>query len=67
LADLKKQLKNLAGDVLEGKEAGRAAVVNQIFNTVIRAIEQERKMRELEELEVRIEVLENVLKGRKIG
>jgi hypothetical protein len=68
LATLKKQLKDLASDVLEGKhETGRAAVVNQILNTVIRAIEQERKMRELEELAGRIEALEEVLKGRKVG
>jgi hypothetical protein len=68
LADLKKQLKNLADDVLKGKkETGRAAVANQILNTVIRAIEQERKLRELEELSGRIEALEEVLKGRRAG
>jgi hypothetical protein len=68
LADLKKQLKDLASDVLDGSvERGRAAVANQILNTVIRAIEQERKLRELEELAGRIEALEEVLQGRRAG
>ena len=68
LADLKRQLRDLAADVLTGRvERGAAAVVNQILNTVIRAIEQERKMRELEELAARLEALEEVLKGRKAG
>jgi hypothetical protein len=69
LADLKKQVKDLASDVLEGKvEKGRAAVVNQLINTLIRAIEQERKMREMGELAERLEALEEVLRGRrKVG
>ena len=66
LADLKNQVKDLAKDVLEGKaDRGRAAVANQLYNTLIRAIEQERKMRELEEIAVRLEALEGVLRGRK--
>ena len=68
LADLKKQVKDLAADVLEGKaDRGRAAVANQLYNTLIRAIEQERKLRELEEIAARLEALEEVLKGRKAG
>ena len=66
LPDLKRQLKDLAADVLKGDvETGRAAVANQLLNTVIRAIEQERKQRELEEMAQRLEALEEVLKGRK--
>ena len=53
----------LGGEV----DRGAAAVVNQILNTVIRAIEQERKMRELEEMAQRLEALEEVLKARKAG
>ena len=69
LAYLKKQVKDLASDVLEGKvEKGRAAVANQLYNTLIRATEQERKMRELGELAERLEALEEVLRGRrKVG
>jgi len=66
LPDLKRRLKDLAIDVLDGKtQTGRAAVVNQIYNTLIRAIEQERKLRELEEMAERLEALEEILKGRK--
>ena len=66
LPDLKRQLKDLAADVLKGEvDRGAAAVVNQILNTVVRVVEQERKMRELEEMAERLEALEEILKGRK--
>src|ERR687894_1292908 len=66
LPALKKQLRDLAADVLDGKtETGRAAVVNQIYNSLIRAIEQERKNFETGELAERLEAMEEVLKGRK--
>ncbi len=42
-------------------------MANQLYNTLIRAIEQERKLRELEELAQRLEAMEEVLKGRKVG
>ena len=68
LPDLKKQLKDLAAGVLDGSvDRSRAAVANQVLNTVIRAIEQERKVRELEEVAARIEALEDVLKTRRTG
>lgn len=66
IADLKGQLKKLATDVLDGKvERGDAVVVNQILNTRVRLLEQERRIRETEELATRLEALEEVLKGRK--
>jgi hypothetical protein len=49
----------------QARYKGQAAVANQLVNTRLRAIEQERKIRETEELEVRLEALEGVLKGRK--
>jgi hypothetical protein len=69
LSGLKAQLVDLTKDVLSGEiETGRAAVANQLINTLIRAIEQERKMRELGELAERLEALEEVLRGRrKVG
>jgi hypothetical protein len=68
ISDLKKQLKNLAADVLSGEVArSDAAVVNQIINTRARLIELERKIREQEELEARLEALEDVLKARRTG
>jgi hypothetical protein len=42
-------------------------VANQLYNTLIRAIEQERKLRELEEIAARLEALEDVLKTRRTG
>jgi len=48
-------------------ETGPAAVANQLINTRLRAIEIERKIKEAEELEARLEALEEVLKGRRTG
>jgi hypothetical protein len=66
IAHLKKQLRELAEGVLSGKvERADAVVVNQILNTRARLIELERKIREQEELEGRLEALESVLKTRR--
>ena len=65
LSRLDKQLEDLAADTLADKvERGVAAVVNQIINTRARLIEIERKLREQEELEARLDALEDVLKRR---
>jgi hypothetical protein len=65
LTRLDRQLEDLAADALEGKvERGVAAVVNQIVNSRIRLLEVERKIKETEELETRLEALEDVLKRR---
>ena len=65
IGDLKRRLKDLAADVLAGKvERGDAAVVNQILNTRARLIEIERKLKEQEVLEERMEAIESVLKIR---
>jgi len=68
IADLKGQLRKLAADVLSG-EVGRseAAVVNQIINTRARLIELERRIKEQEELEARMQALEEVLSTRRTG
>ena len=65
ISALKAQLEDLAADVLSG-DVGRseAAVVNQILNTRARLIELERKIREQEVLEGRLQALESVLKVR---
>jgi methylphosphotriester-DNA--protein-cysteine methyltransferase len=47
----------------EPLEPGPAAVANQLINTRLRAIEQERKPRETEDLEARIEALERSQEG----
>jgi hypothetical protein len=65
LGELKKQIKDLTERVLSGELlTNQAAVANQLINTRLRAIEQERKMKELEELAMRLEALEGVLKGK---
>jgi hypothetical protein len=65
IADLKAQLRKLAADALDGTvERGVAVAVNQILNTRVRLIELERKIREQEQLEERLEALESVLKVR---
>jgi hypothetical protein len=65
---LKKQLEELAEDVLAGRvERGTAAVVNQLLNTKLRAIELERKIREQDELLERLEVLEAQRGTRRWG
>ena len=64
LSGLKTQLQDLTEQVLAGDlETGRAAVANQLINTRLRAIELGRKIRETEELEARIEALEQPQAG----
>lgn len=70
LRDLKAKVEKLADDVLKGKvEKGRAAVCNQLYNTLLRCIELERKIKEQEEVLQRIEALERRLdfSGRRGG
>jgi hypothetical protein len=66
LPAIKAQLQDLTERVLAGDlETGRAAVANQLINTCLRAIEQERKNRETEDLEARIEALERTQERAK--
>ncbi len=68
IRDLKKQLEDLVEDVREGRvERGDAVVVNQILNTRARLIELERKVKETDELEVRLEALERAAGDRRGG
>jgi hypothetical protein len=69
LQEVKALLAELTARVLgeegaEPLETGPAAVANQLTNTRLRAIELERKIREQEEVEARLEALESVLKRR---
>ena len=57
----------LGGDGAEPLETGRAAVANQLLNTRLRAVEVERKIRETEELERRLEELEAAAEQRGGG
>ena len=62
LVELKKNLSTLISNVLSGSvDRADAAVVGQLYNVKLRAIEQERKLRETEDLERRLEELEESL------
>jgi|SRR5215216_3948465 len=66
IAELKKQLKKLAADVLSGAvKRADAIAINQIINTRARLIELERKVKDIEDHEERLEAVEGVLKLRK--
>ena len=63
LSEIKRLLEELTSRVLKVEgyaplETAPAAIANQLINTRLRAIEQERKIRETEDLEARIEALE---------
>jgi len=68
IKDVKAWLLKLASDVEEGRlQAKDGSVVSQILNVFLRGVEMERRMKESEELEERLEAVERVLKGRKVG
>ena len=51
----------MVSDVLEGRvERGIGAVVFQGYNTLLKAVEVERKVKETEEIEARLEALKQV-------
>jgi hypothetical protein len=64
IREIKGRLKDLYAAVLEGRaERAAAAVANQIANTQLRAIELERRVREQDELEERLDELGDLLEG----
>lgn len=68
LREIKGLLKDLTDKVLRVEMgSGVAAVANQLINTRLRAVELERKVKETEELEARIDELERTGGGRKGG
>ena len=67
LKEVKGLLRRLTQQVLSGElGTSPAAVANQLVNTRLRAIELERKWKEIEELEARLEALEGVLNRRAV-
>ena len=67
LAEVKAQLRTLADDVVAGDiDKGSASVAAQVLGVFIRAVEQERKVREQDELEERLAALEQA-RGDKRG
>ena len=66
LANIKQRLSDLADDVLAGKaDKGAAAVAGQLLNTYLRALSVELKVKEMLELEQRLEDLESILGQRR--
>ena len=62
IREIKKLLKDLYAGVLEGRvERAAATVANQIANTRLRALEVERRIREADELEGRLDEIEAVV------
>ena len=62
IRQIKGRLEDLYTAVLEGRaERAAAAVANQIANTQLRAIELERRVREQDELEGRLDEVEDLL------
>jgi hypothetical protein len=70
LKEIKTLLAELTNRVLKAEgteplETGPAAVANQLINTRLRALEAERKAKETEDLEARIEALERTQEREK--
>jgi hypothetical protein len=66
LSAVKREIRSVVTDVLEGRvERGIGAVVFQGFNTLLKAVEVERKIKETEELEDRIERLEQTAQDQQ--
>ena len=66
--DLKRRISEVVDAVLSGsQDRGRAAVAIQGFNALRGVLELERKIREQEDLEARIEALEHGAETRKGG
>ena len=62
--DLKRRISDVIDAVLDGsQDRGRAAVAIQGFNALRGVLELERKIRELDELEARIQALEQPQEG----
>jgi hypothetical protein len=68
IRDLKRRISDVIDAVLEGsQDRGRAAVAIQGFNALRGTLELERKIKETDELEARIEELERSAGGRAWG
>src|SRR5215218_4906907 len=66
LFDIKKRLRQLADDVLEGSvDRSDAAVISQVLNIYLRAVSVELEVREQQELTERLEELEQALENQK--
>jgi hypothetical protein len=68
ISQIKALLSDLTDQVLEGAlPTSAVAVANQLINTQLRAIETDRRIKETEELEARIEALETKTNLKGVG
>ena len=68
IRDLKRRISGLVDAVMEGsQDRGRAAVAIQGFNALKGVLELERKVKEVDELEARLEALEQATGDQKGG
>ena len=68
LSEVKGTLRQLADDVLEGKrDRADASVAAQILGVFLRAVEAERKIREQEDFEARLNALEELQEKERRG
>ena len=66
LADVKRQLREMADDVIAGRmDRGNAAVAGQLLGTFLRAASVELKVREQDEILQRLDALEQQKGGNK--
>jgi hypothetical protein len=68
MSEVKREIRTVVSDVLEGRvERGVGAVVFQGYNTLLKAVEVDRRIREEEQLLARIEQLEQAQEAQKGG
>jgi predicted RNA-binding Zn ribbon-like protein len=66
LSSVRRRLKELAESVLDGRvSTAKASVGAQVFGVYLRAVEQERKQKETEELALRVEELEDTIRSQQ--
>jgi hypothetical protein len=65
IASLKAELRAVIDGVLNGRiERGVGSCAAQLYNVLLRAVETERKIRESDDMEARLETIERALMGR---
>ena len=66
LGEVKRQLRTIADDVLSGRlDKGKASVSAQVLGVYTRVVEAERRLRETDELEARLDALEQDAEARR--
>jgi hypothetical protein len=68
LVEVKAQLRTIANEVLAGRlDKGKGSIAAQVLGVFTRVVEVERKIRETDELEARLDALEQDSESRRGG